>query len=233
MLEVFFGNDTIKVRRKALERVDSLREQGAAVEFFDESGYQPGRLSDAAASVSLFGDARAYAVDTPSSRKEMYEETTGALPAMRDSAHTFVVIEAGLLAAEKKRFEKHASRIEEYKAPAKERFNSFALADALSKKDKRSLWVLFNQARLQNIALEELVGVLWWQLKTLRLAEAGKSAAETGLKDFAWSKAKRALPNFKAGELASLSRSLLSLSHDSRLGLHDLDHALERWILKL
>ncbi|MEZ4200484.1 MAG: hypothetical protein R3B69_02735 [Candidatus Paceibacterota bacterium] len=73
--------------------------------------------------------------------------------------------------------------------------------------------------------------MLWWQLKTLRLAQQTNSASEAGMKEFPYQKATRALTNFTDGELTQLSHSLLTLQHESRLGNTDLDQALERWVL--
>lgn len=233
MFKVFFGNDTIKVRREALDSVDVLRSGGASVVTIEEGNYQSGVIANAAATASLFGEPLVYLVDTPSTNTEMYQEVIDSLELMQDGTHTFIVIESTLLAAEKKRFEKYASEMKEFKSVAKERFNNFALADALAKKDKRLLWLLFNEARLEGIAMEELSGVLWWQLKTLRLAAMTSNAAEAGMKDFPYQKAKRSLSGFVPGELERLSHSFLAIMHDSRRGMFEFDQAFEKWVLSL
>lgn len=233
MLRVFFGNDTIKVREEAFTAFDNLRKEGAVATVVEVNSYEVGIVSGVVGSQSLFGGKQVYLFDTPSQDEKFYEEVVSNLPAMAEQKNIFIVVEAGLLAAEKKRFEKHTESLQEYKAAAKERFNSFALADALAKKDKKSLWLLLHEAALAGIPVEELVGILWWQLKTLRLASLAKNSTEAGLKDFPYQKAKRALPKFGAGELERLSSSLLILIHDSRLGFYDIDQALERWILRL
>lgn len=233
MIEVYFGTDTIKVRQKAFARVEGLRVDGRRAENFDATTFQVGAIADAAAAVSLFGDNEVYIVDTPSSNKEMYGEVINNLESLKNSANLFIVIEGALLAADKKIFSKYTDTIEEYKAVAKERFNNFSLADALAKKDKKSLWVLFHQALMEGASIEEIIGILWWQLKTLRLVASGKRYEELGLKEFTYKKAQRALVNFKENELENLSHSLITLSHNSRLGELDSDQALERWILKI
>ena len=79
----------------------------------------------------------------------------------------------------------------------------------------------------------ELIGILWWQLKTLLLAQKTGNASEAGMKDFPYKKAKQALPNFAAGEVESLSLSLLTLYHQGHSGEVDIDEALELWLLSL
>lgn len=233
MLRVFFGNDTIKVREEAFAELDSFRSEGGTVTVIEANNYEPGMVAELVGSQSLFGGRQVYLFDTPSQEEKFYEEVIANLSAMAEQESIFLVVEAVLLAAEKRRFEKYAEWLKEYKAGAKERFNSFSLADALARKDRKALWLLFHEAVLAGIAVEELVGILWWQLKTLRLAAITKNAEQAGLKDFPYQKAKRSLSKFGEGELEKLSASLLTLLHDSRLGFYDTDQALERWILRL
>lgn len=232
MLSVFFGNDTVKVRQKAFDYVD--KEKGdATLILIDTDNYEAGILSTSTEGVSLFGDRYFYVLDNWSVDSLAYEDLTKHLDRLKESAHTFVVIEGAMLAPEKKKFEKYADKFEEYKSEAAQRFNSFSLADAFAKRDRKLLWLLWNEALLAGSSPEELSGILWWQIKTLRLAQIGSTAESVGLKDFPFTKAKRALGNFKEGELEKLSRDLLELIHDSRLGKFELSLALERWILKL
>jgi len=233
MLKVFYGNDVIKIRQAALNAVGQSVAGGDVLVTIDENNYVPGIYTDAAGGVSLFGGRQVYLIDTPSSDERMYEDTVTNLSIFQESGHLFVVIEESLLAAAKKDFAKYAESMEEFKAVANERFNSFAMADALASRDKKSLWLLLNEAVLSGIALEELIGTLWWQLKSLRLAAVTNSAAEAGMKDYPYNKAKRSLSKFKPGEVETLSQSLLALQHDSRLGKRDLDLALEWWVLSI
>lgn len=233
MYQVFYGNDMAAVRGAAFAAVGEYENKGFTVETIEPDNYETGILNDKAGGSSLFGGATLYLLDTPSTRKDFYEDTVKNLNLLAESNNKFIIIESGLLAAEKKRFAKYAEEMEEFKSGPSDRFNVFSLADALARKDKKSLWLLFHEARLNQIAPEEIVGTLWWQLKTLRLAEVTNSAAEAGLKDFPYRKAKGSLSKFKQGEITAVSRSLLKLQHESRLGKRDLDIALERWVLDL
>lgn len=232
MLAVFYGNDTVKVRQEALDFAE--REgNGTSVNLIEAHTYEAGMVAALAGAVSLFGGREVYVLDTPSENVGFFEAVVGGAKLLHDSPHVFVLIEKALLVDPKKKLTKHADVMEEYKAVAAERFNSFSLADALAKRDKKLLWMLWHQALFKQISPEEIAGVLWWQLKTLRLSAIGTSAAAVGLKDFPYQKAKRALAAFKPGELESLSRSLLALVHESRLGRQDIAISLERWILRI
>lgn len=233
MLYVFCGNDTVGVREKAHDFVAGYEEKGFTLERIDEENFAPGVLSDASGAVSLFGTQTLYVIDTPSTNKEFYDAVVEALPTLGESENNFVLIEGNLLAPEKKKFAKYSNRLEEIKGETTERFNTFALADALAKKDKKTLWLLITQATAARVSAEEIIGILWWQLKSLRLAAQTKSAAEAGMKDFPYNKAKRALGNFKDDELEALSHQLLAVYHEGHQGRAELDLALEAWALRL
>ena len=195
--------------------------------------FQPGMFADVAGGASLFGTKLVYIIDTPSAHSDFNEALTTNLALLSESPSIFIIIEGSLLAPAKKLYAKHTEEVQEFTSKAGERFNTFSLSDALAGKDKKSLWLLLHEARMSGIALEEISGVLWWQLKSLRLAATTSTAGEAGMKDYPYNKAKRALGKFAEGELESLSRSLLRLQHDSRLGKRDFEYALERWVLSI
>lgn len=232
MLAVFYGNDVVAVRDAAHAYVLKHANE-SAVTTIDADTYVTGTLRDAAGGVSLFGGTSVYVIDTPSAAVDFEAEVHDTLPALAASAHQFIVIEQALLADEKKAYAKHADTIEEFKRPAERGFNTFALADALARKDKRTLWLLLHDAFRAGEGSEEIIGILWWQLKALRLASLTATAKEADMKEFPYNKAKRALSKFEAGELTALSHSLLAAYHDARRGALDLDLALERWVLTL
>lgn len=231
MLQVYCGSDSIGVRGAAFTWVDEQAERGVRVNHLEPDDYAPGIIADALGATSLFGGQELYLIDTPSATKELETETNASLKEMAESDNLFVVIEGALLAAAKKPYQKYATEFVELKAAATERFNVFAMAEALLRRDKKSLWLLFTQAKRAGLSDEEIIGTLWWQLKTLWLAQTTPSAAAAGVKDFPYNKAKRALPKFKDGEVEGLSHSLLRVYHEGHAGMVDTDLALERWVL--
>ena len=233
MLNLYFGTDMVAARLAALSHVEVVVTQTEVRVTKIESGsFAPGMLADMLGATSLFGGTELYFIDTPSENSDLYTEVTGSLKEMADSANTFIVVEGALLAPEKKKFEKHVGVMEEFKKVAEASFDVWAMADALSRHDKKSLWVLLMDAKRMGLSAEEIIGTLWWQLKTLRMASQTKSATEAGMKDFSYNKAKRSLVNFKVGEVESLSRGLLSVYHDGHGGVRDIDEGLEEWVLR-
>ncbi len=233
MLNLYFGTNMVAARLAALSKVEALvTENEPRVTKIESTNFAQGMLADMLGATSLFGGTELYVIDTPSENKDFYTEVIGVLKEMTESANTFIIIEGALLAPEKKKFEKHAGVMEEFKKVAETPFDVWAMADALSRHDKKSLWVLLMDAKRMGMSAEEIIGTLWWQLKTLRMANQTKSATEAGLKDFPYNKAKRSLVNFKAGEVEILSRGLLTVYHDGHGGIRDIDEGLEEWVLR-
>ena len=228
MFLVFFGTDRTAVRDAAHKESERV---GVTPAVIDDASYSVGAVASAVGANSLFGGVECFLLDTPSDIEEFEKEVYGALADMAASENIFIVMENTLLADAKKKYSKYVVPIE-FTVDKAERFNSFAIAEALAKKDKRNMWVLLQQARLAGLRDEEIIGMLWWQLKALRLAKLTRTAEEAGMKDYPYKKAKQALAGFKPGEVDTLSHSLLELYHQSHQGKREMDLALEEWVLK-
>lgn len=231
MLQVFYGTDSVKAKQKAYQAAMAKLRADQEIISLEAEDYSTGTLLGLASSRSLFGSDSVYLVDVSDAASEIFKEFILECEALAMSQNLFVCVVGTLLAADKKTLTKHTSVLEEYKKDPTARFNTFSLADALAGKDKRTLWLLLEEAKRNNLSSEEIIGTLWWQLKALRLAEKTKTAAEAGIKDFPYQKAKRSLRNFKSGEIETKARRLLKLYHEGHKGEVDLDLALEAWVL--
>ena len=231
MYVVYYGTDRGKVRDAATLYIAANLPPEGTLTTLDASSFVPGQVADALGASSLFGGEEWFVLDTPSANPEFQAEVQEALKELSESGNTFIIMEEALLAPAKKTYGKYAKSTEEFTAIKEERFNTFGMAEALALRDKRKLWVLLQEARMNGLREEEIIGMLWWQLKSLRLASVTSSAAEAGMKDFPYNKAKRALSGFAPGEVVSLSRSLLEVYHAGHSGQRDMDVALEQWVL--
>jgi DNA polymerase III delta subunit len=230
MLALFYGTDRRAVRDAAKAYTDAV---GVSITTVDEAQFIPGEVAASVGVASLFGGVECFLLDTPSNDADFETEVMGSLAEMAASTNVFVVLEGQLLAEAKRKYGKHATTVEEYTAQKEERFNVFQIAEAFAKKDKKQMWVLLQQARALGIRDEETIGIIWWQLKSLRLAKLTKSAEEAGMKDYPYKKASQSLRNFKDGEIESFSRSLLELYHEGHQGKRELDVAFEQWVLTI
>lgn len=233
MLYVYFGNDVTRVRQRAFDFLHTLMDAEVTVTHITADRYEEGILSELAGGVSLFTPSETIILDMLSEDAEAFQGAKNSVELLSKSSNHFLMIEGSLLAADKKKLQTNATSIEEISAEKKERFNAFLLTEALLRRDKKSLWLLLMEAWKEGLSNEEIVGVLFWQIKILRLVEKTKSAEEAGQKPFVFSKAQRALSNFKKGELDHFSQSLLTMYHDGHAGKQDMSLSLERWVLTL
>ena len=235
MIYAFYGQDTVLVRDKAHQFIESLKADGQlAVTRLAADNFTPNQLTNLAGANSLFGTEQLIILDTLTDNNEAGEELMAKLDLLAESANQFVLIETTLSAGDKRRLGKCATEVTEIKSDKKTApFKVFSLTDALLRRDKKSLWLLLTEATRNGLSGEEIIGVLWWQLKTLRLASLSQTADAAGLKPFVYNKAKSALSRFTKTELENLSDTLLQVYHDGHSGRSELDLALEAWVLKL
>lgn len=231
MLKVFYGTDIFTTKQKAYLAATAGCDEGQEIITIESEGYLPGTLLGLSSTSSLFGGAEVYLIDATDKDTDLLNELLSEGESLASSQNLFVCVCGSLLAAEKKQVVKHAAVLEEYKKDAAVKFNPFQLADALARKDKKMFWLLLEEAKRNQLSSEEIIGTLWWQLKTMRLASLTKNAAEAGLKDFPYQKAKRALSHFKDGEVEEKARELLKIYHQGHRGEVELDLALEEWVL--
>jgi len=233
MLYLYYGNDVPKVRAKAFTSLEALTQGEIIPTYVTCENYEEGIITDAVEGQSLFGGVQIIVIDTLSEDAALFEQVLTHVPHMAGSANHFIWIEGVLKAPEKKKIQAHASLAEEITGDTKAKFNTFSLTDALLRRDKKSLWILLMEAWQAGVSNEEIIGILFWQIKILRLASKTKSAEEAGQKPFIYNKAKSALRNFKAGDLERLGEGLLSIYHDGHAGKIDTALGLEKWVLTL
>ncbi len=232
MIYLYYGSDSVAVRTKAISALEVQESLGLRVERLELENITLGKIAEMAGSLSLFGEATVYSVDVPSSATlEVYEAFMKALPELAASTNVIIVTEGALLAPAKKLWTKHANCIEEYTAPKEAPVDVFAIASALLARDKKSLWLLYTKLRLSDVSPEEIIGILWWQLKSMRLVAESKNAESAGMKSYSYDKTKQSLKNYSALEIVTLSRNLLRVYHEGHGGVKDISIGLEEWIL--
>jgi hypothetical protein len=140
---------------------------------------------------------------------------------------------------------KYAEKVQEYekaerKLTKKERLKAigekidfFEFADALGRRDKRGLWVLFQEVLAEQVPAEEVHGIFFWQIKSMLLAKKCKTPEEAGMKLYPFEKAREYSRNYKDDELIKLSSRLVNMYHEAHRGNLDFYVALEKMILEL
>lgn len=235
MLYILHGTDTAKVRAKAHGLIETLQKKrpDAEVFYIDSESFSEESLKEFVQSQGLFSSKYIVVLSRVFENKNAKQKVLDRAAQLGEAEHVFLLIEEVLDVKELKVLEKHATQVVVYDAVKKEKqsFNTFALADALGARDKKKLWLLYTQAKEQDIADEDIHGVLWWQMKSIILAHSATTASEAGLKPFVFSKAKRFAAHFSKDEANKALTDLMTIYHESRRGKHDLGVALERWII--
>lgn len=237
MIYFFYGQNDKKEKAVATFRQGLLKKNPNAEVFtIPEEEWTEKRVEELTLSQGLFGDIHIVISKNILRNKEVFALVKEHIKAIKESPNTFIFNEDDL---DKKTFsviEKYAEKTEsfdskEIKKP--ERFNIFALTDAIASRDKKKSWILLTKAFDAGIEPEEAHGIVFWQIKSLILASNASSANEAGLQPFVYSKAKSYSRNFKKEELEAISSNLISMYHDAHRGRHDFKLALEKFVLSI
>lgn len=233
MLTVYFGNDPALVRATVKKEVLLKLPSNTEVVTIESEDYQVGQVTEVIGSASLFATRYCYMFIQPSMNAEFTAELHAHLEDLLASEHQCVVLESTLTAAQKKQFAKHDIMCLDHSVAVPKRANAFGMTDYLCQRNKRKLWLELQTLYREGLAPEEIIGTLWWQLKTIRLAAMTNTATEAGMKDYPYKKAKQAVQAFSATELVTISHTLLAVYHDGHSGARDIRLALEEWVLTL
>ena len=238
MIYLIYGTDTDKARAKARSLVNSLiaKKPDASHQKITDETFTPDTLQELMGGMGLFSSRAIVEMDMVFRNKTAKEIVLDSLKDIATSENIFIFLEGTLLKKEITAFEKVAEKIQEYTAKEhvpEKAFSLFPLTDALGKRDKKELWSLYHKAKFQGSADEEIHGLLFWQVKAMLLAQKSKDAKQAGLNPFVFQKSQRYLKNFAEGEIANLSRKLVTLYHQARRGLTPFENSLEQFILEL
>lgn len=240
MIYLFYGND-IKKRKEAYEKLkESLGIKEGKVSFFtmDDYLFEESKLEEYIFGRGLFESQFVVVLRGVLEDKEAEDFVLSSLDDLKKSPNIFIFLETAVSGSILSRFKKVAEKVEEFKQPTSKTqpFKLFSLTDAFSRKDKKKAWVLYQKALSDGAAPEEMVNLLFWQIKAMLLVKGlPNSPAEikkTGLHPFVFKKSLSFSSNFTTRELRGLSSRLLSIFHENRRTNRDLGVELERFILE-
>lgn len=238
MIYLLYGTDTIKSRRKLHTLLDSLfvKKPDASFMRVDGENFDEGRIDEFVGGQGLFENKYIIVFDNLFTDKETKDAILKKIKEISQSQNIFIFLEEKLNKTELNRFEKYAEKIQKIDvdqnlSASGRKFDIFSLTDAFGRRDRKGLWVLYQKAKLNNVSDEEVHGILFWQVKSMILSLSAKDAKESGLNPFVFRKSLGFLKNYSESELKRILSTLVSLYHDTRRGIHEMDTALERFIL--
>ncbi len=202
MLTLILGTDSARPK----ERIAALSGRSASESL--PAAISADALLSLAQSESLFGESRTYVGVSLMEDETLADSLIETFPALAESPHLFLFEEESG-AAIAKAVEKAGGAVVKAKSEAKkEASDPFALANALGKRDRKNLWLLYRKAIDDGSSPEQLVGMLAWKARSMIAKEGSEEAKK-------------------------LSRDIVAVYHESRRGGGEMELLLERLILTL
>lgn len=217
MIYFLHGTDIDKARAKAHEMIEALLKKKPDASFFkmNNENWNPAQLEEYAGGQGLFSNKYIVFLDRICEDKKIKDEFLDFIKVISESENIFILLEGKLDKATITKIEKKAEKTQEFALPKedkKEEYNAFALANAVGNRDRKNAWVLYRQAIDRGDAPEALHGMIFWKVKQMMTSYSNSYSKE---------------------ELYSLADRLISVYHDSRRGVHELETGVEAFILTI
>jgi len=247
MIYFYYGTDTESARKKAKITVDSLlsKKPDATLIKIGDEDLTLDKILELSGGQALFSSKYIVFFYRTLDNKENKELILKNLKELADSDNIFIFAEGKMDKVSLTKIEKHAEKVQSFEKDAKtlnkkeklaligEKIDFFEFADALGRRDKRGLWVLYQDALFEQVPAEEVHGIFFWQVKSMLLAKKCKTPSEANMKPFPFEKSRGYSRNYKDGELEDMSSKLVTMYHEAHRGNIDFFVALEKFILEL
>ncbi len=237
MLYIFHGSNTSASGDKARSLCNSLkvkRPDAAFVEITADN-WNPTIIEEHLGGQGLFSNKYIIFLNHLAEKSEIEEKLIEFLSAMKESANIFIVSEGKIKIELKKAFDQNGDKVvvtdEAKKNFFAQEFNIFSLADATGERNRFKAWSIYRQAMEKDLEAESIIGTIFWQVKSMAVAYDSKSASESGLSPFVYSKSKKYCANYSKDELHKLLSDVIVLYHDGHRGMVDLELGTEKWLL--
>ena len=127
-------------------------------------------------SQGLFSQKYTTVLDNVFENKEIKSYVLDRLKEMKESEQIFLLLESSIDSVSLKKIEKYAEKVQEFekKEVVKKDNSIFSIGDGLTK-DKKKLWVTFIDFLNKGIEVEEIHGILFWQIKNMLIASKSGS----------------------------------------------------------
>ncbi len=223
MIYFYYGTDIDKARIKSHELADSLLKKKPDASFFkiDIENFDNLKIEEYIGGQGLFSNKYIVFLDRLCSDKAIKEQFLDKLKEIKESENIFIILEGKIDKVTAGKIEKKSEKflsfdlgekeIKEKEDRKKEELNIFEIANALARRNKKEIWIIYRQLLDNGKVPEEIHGVLFWKIKTMILS-GGSS-------------------NWKEDELKAFADKLITIYHESRRGNGELETGLESLIL--
>ncbi len=206
----------------------------SSVEYIENDSFDESKILQKIATSGLFANIETFVFSRPSVDILVWEFLLKHAKNMQTSPNTFIVLENKILKKDLGVFEESGAAIKALTTPEKKKdngFNIFSLNDAFGEKDKKKLWLSYQNALRSGISAEEVHSVLWWQMKNMRLIALENK--NPGVHPFVFQKAQEANRRYSQKELLAQMKKMVQMFHQVRRGRAELAHELEKFVLAL
>lgn len=236
MLYLFYGTDTNASREKVRTLTERLRESGGFFERVTADTFEKDALLSRIEESGLFAGDIITVLDGVCTNKDAEEALAETAKDLALSPNAFVVIEEKISKKIADACKEAGAYIAVSNGKEKKKewgdTSIFSFADAYARGDRKSAWALFFTLRENGARDEEIIGTLFWRLKTMLLAKTAKSADEAGLKPFAFTTARRLAEKYTREDIQKKMDDIVALQYEARRASGDVGIALERLILR-
>lgn len=236
MLHIIYGTDREKARARFRVLREELLKKSGCERVVSEGEVTSSFLSEAASSRGLFGEITLFVFDSVFDKKGEQEILAAHGEELALSSNYFLVLEVVFDKDTTTAIKESEAIIEEHagkKVDTRPDFNIFSLGDALGKRNKKELWVLYQGALAAGFEPEEICGTLFWAVKNIALMKNAKPGDDCGVSPFVATKTRGFAKNYTQEEIINISRSLTAAYHEAHRGGEPMNIAIERFILEL
>ncbi|MFA5997157.1 MAG: hypothetical protein WC791_01565 [Candidatus Paceibacterota bacterium] len=236
MLHIIYGKDREKGRVKFRALRDSLGKKYTEERLVVEGEVSDGFLDTVAVSQGLFGGVTLFVFDSVFDKKAEQEMLLAHAEELSASSNYFLILEPLLEKSIADGLKDAGVEIEECvgkKVDSRPDFNIFSLSDALGARNKKELWVLYQEALGNGLSAEEISGTLFWAVKNIALMKNAKQGDDCGVSPFVAKKTRGYAANYSEEEIVKLSRALVTMYHEAHRGGEPMEIAIERFVLSL
>ncbi len=224
MIYFYYGTDIDKARVKSHELADSLLKKKPDASYFkiDTDNFDISKIEEYIGGQGLFSNKYIVFLDRICSDKNTKELFLDKLKEIKESENIFIIFEGKLDKATATKIEKKSEKflvfnlgekeIKEKEDKKKQELNIFEIANALARRNKKEIWIIYRKLIDNGKVPEEIHGVLFWKIKSMILS-GGTS-------------------NWKKDELMDFMDRLITIYHEARRGNGELETSLERLVLE-
>lgn len=214
MIYLFTGDDS-KKRIASYRNFFIDNSKGLEVFFVTKNDFDFVQIESLFSGRGLFFNKSIVVLSSVFEKKENKEFVLENLDFLNKSPNLFLFLERDISKKDLAYFKEKNLNIFNFELPKvkKEKFDNFLIANVFMQKNKKVLWIYYRQAIDLGVALEEIVGVLFWKVKDALI--------------------KKNFSKFSEKELILISQKLSCLLPEARKEGKDAEVVLERFLIEV